>query len=104
MHDGGSISILQSLLLSLCLLEKLIGMLKSGSSFCKRQEGLRSSKELEESVLCTERKAWPRWQNREEQLVCVCELRGRLRRGRQVGRDGFLWALQTFMYPYLIKH
>lgn len=65
---------LQSLLLPLSLQEELIGMMKSGSLFWKRYEGLKSSRELKETMLCIGRKARPGWQEGEEQLVSVHKL------------------------------
>ncbi|KAJ7420296.1 tetratricopeptide repeat domain 9 [Willisornis vidua] len=51
------------------LAEKLIGMVKSGSFFWRRHEGLRSSRELKETMPHILRKAWPGWQDGEEQLI-----------------------------------
>lgn len=66
---------LQSLLLPLSLLEELIGMMKSESLFWKRYGELRSSRELKETMLeGIGRKAWPGWQEGEEQLVSVHKL------------------------------
>lgn len=74
MYDGGSISILKSLLLPLSLLKQLIGMMKSGSFFWKGHEGLRSNRGVKETMLCLGRKALPGWQEGEEQLVSVHKL------------------------------
>lgn len=73
MHDGGSVSILQSLLknesLSLSLLEKLIGTWSQGLSSGRGMKDSGSSRELKETMLYTGRKAWPSRQDGEEHLI-----------------------------------
>lgn len=74
------------------LLEELIGMMKSGFFFWKGYKGLRSSRELKETMLCIGRKALPGWHEEEEQLVSVHKLSQAEKKRKAVWKRWLTWG------------